>query len=594
MLLAHPTGGGRVRGRPRARARRRSRIARRCRRSGAPAPGRHRRGRWPPGSARSRNAHPRKSRVALGSGRAGTADRAALLPGLFRGYAGGAEQPQPVCEDRFLRGNSPRLTRAPSPRRPGLPRAGSPPPPPLSASPADSCRGRLPAGCGERTDALVLMLSELATNAVQHAATEFEVAVRVSSDCRHVRVEVSDSAPGYPTLQEAATDAPHGRGLSIVRSLAEAWGVEMRRDRPGKTVWFSLPLGSHAASDMTPGTYADEHVVAAPAPDATVGGAPVPVPGSAAAGAEPGWPVPGVRAVLDGLRDAVVATDQGGEIRYVNTAAEQLLGWPRGSLVGRPVVDLVPESLTALVGDDFDAFVRSQAEELVGRRLSAVIKRADGSDVDTELVISIFDHPLAGRVVVGIFRPRDESKLQRWSELTSELLEIFGRRADRRASGRAAPLDTGAPSRLGRDDALGPLGESGAGVPACVDARAEYCAGLRAGEGGRPDEWERRPPPLGHGARRAPVGVRSHDGPALHDGCAGQGRAAERLRVPGPPPRGVRRAREDAEPTPARARPFGRGADGCRRRPPGRAAPRVVASGRTRAAGRGAARGPSP
>ena len=129
--------------------------------------------------------------------------------------------------------------------------------------------------------------------------------------------------------------------------------------------------------------------------------------------------------MLDGLRDAVVATDQGGEIRYVNAAAEQLLGWPRGTLVGRPVVDLVPESLTALVGDDFDAFVRSQAEELVGRRLPVVIKRADGSDVDTELVISIFDHPLAGRVVVGIFRPRDESKLQRWSELTSELLEIL-------------------------------------------------------------------------------------------------------------------------------------------------------------------------
>lgn len=285
--------------------------------------------------------------------------------------------------------------------------------------------GRLPAGCGERSDVLVLMLSELATNAVQHAATEFEVSVRMSSDRGRVRVDVSDSAPGYPMPQEAAMDAPHGRGLSIVGSLAEAWGVEMRHDRPGKTVWFSLPLSSPAARDGAPLTWADEHLAAAPAPDANLAGAPVPVSGSPTTGTEPGWPVPGVRAVLDGLRDAVVATDQGGEIRYVNKAAEQLLGWPRGSLVGRPVVDLVPESLTTLVGDDFDAFVRSQAEELVGRRMPVLIKRADGSDVDTELVISIFDHPLAGRVVVGIFRPRDESKLQRWSELTSELLEIL-------------------------------------------------------------------------------------------------------------------------------------------------------------------------
>ena len=85
----------------------------------------------------------------------------------------------------------------------------------------------------------------------------------------------------------------------------------------------------------------------------------------------------------------------------------------------------MPDSLTAAVGDDYGAFVRSQASNLVGRPLDVDIKRADGTDVRTELVISIFDHPLAGPVVVGIIRPRDEKKLQRWSELTSELLEIL-------------------------------------------------------------------------------------------------------------------------------------------------------------------------
>ena len=91
------------------------------------------------------------------------------------------------------------------------------------------------------------MLSELATNAVQHAATEFEVAVRVAPDGRRVRVEVTDAAAGFPTPQEPVADAPHGRGLHIVRTLADAWGIEMRRDRPGKTVWFSLPLAAAAA-----------------------------------------------------------------------------------------------------------------------------------------------------------------------------------------------------------------------------------------------------------------------------------------------------------------------------------------------------------
>ena len=150
------------------------------------------------------------------------------------------------------------------------------------------------------------------------------------------------------------------------------------------------------------------------------------------------WPIQGVRVVLDGLRDAVVATDDEGQIRYVNAAAEDLLGWPRGTLVGRPVFDLVPDSLTATVGDDYGAFVHSQASNLVGRPLDVDVKRADGTDVRTELVISIFDHPLAGPVVVGILRPRDEKKLQRWSELTSELLEILADAPDRRASGGAA------------------------------------------------------------------------------------------------------------------------------------------------------------
>ena len=129
--------------------------------------------------------------------------------------------------------------------------------------------------------------------------------------------------------------------------------------------------------------------------------------------------------VLDGLRDAVVVTDEQGVIRYVNAAAEDLLGWPKGSLIGRSVYELVPESLSAAMGQDYGAFIRSQAHDLIGRRLDAVIRRADGTDVDTELVISIVDHPLAGQVVVGILRRRDERKLQRWSELTSELLEIL-------------------------------------------------------------------------------------------------------------------------------------------------------------------------
>ena len=202
------------------------------------------------------------------------------------------------------------------------------------------------------------MLSELATNAVQHAATEFEVSVHVAPDCGRVRVEVSDGAPGYPTPQDPVPDAPDGRGLHIVRALADAWGIEMRRDRPGKTVWFSVAL----AAPECPCRRSDRAVAAGSGAGRAGAAAPRALRRRRVGSlkeVEPAWPVPGVRAVLDGLRDAVVATDERGQIRYVNTAAEDLLGWPRGSLVGRPVFDLVPESLTATLGVDFGEFVRS-------------------------------------------------------------------------------------------------------------------------------------------------------------------------------------------------------------------------------------------
>ncbi len=271
-------------------------------------------------------------------------------------------------------------------------------------------------GCSEGADLLVLMLSELATNAVQHADTEFEVTITVTEagDGRRVRVSVRDEAPGFPVPQEPPPDAPHGRGLRIVESLADAWGIEVRHGHPGKTVWCAARLGPAAAPAAGPASEmgrADgrSDAEAADTADAVV--------------ATGSWPVPGVRTVLDGLHDAVVATDERGVIHYANLAAEELTGWPHGSLRGRSALDLVPDSLVGPLRDGFEGFMRSQAEDLAGRRLPAMLKRADGGEVHTELVLSMFEHPLAGRVVVGIFRRRDERRMQRWSELTSELLE---------------------------------------------------------------------------------------------------------------------------------------------------------------------------
>ena len=126
--------------------------------------------------------------------------------------------------------------------------------PAVAPSVADARRfllSLLPDGGGESADAVALMLSELATNSVQHAATEFEVAVDIAPEGRHVRVAVSDADETFPVPRDTDTEAGDGRGLQIVRELADAWGIDVRRGRPGKTVWFWLLLPQRIGGPTT-------------------------------------------------------------------------------------------------------------------------------------------------------------------------------------------------------------------------------------------------------------------------------------------------------------------------------------------------------
>ena len=73
-------------------------------------------------------------------------------------------------------------------------------------------------------DAISVMVSELAMNAVQYARTEFQVRIQVARGT--LRVEVADSGAGHPAPWQAPPpSSPHGRGLLIVRRLADDWGI---------------------------------------------------------------------------------------------------------------------------------------------------------------------------------------------------------------------------------------------------------------------------------------------------------------------------------------------------------------------------------
>ena len=88
--------------------------------------------------------------------------------------------------------------------------------------------------------AVELLISELVTNALFHAAGPITVTLRV--DDTRVRGEVLDRSPEVPVRREREELTTRGRGLTVVDAYADAWGVVPAEDGDGKSVWFELEL----------------------------------------------------------------------------------------------------------------------------------------------------------------------------------------------------------------------------------------------------------------------------------------------------------------------------------------------------------------
>jgi anti-sigma regulatory factor (Ser/Thr protein kinase) len=90
---------------------------------------------------------------------------------------------------------------------------------------------------------LRLLVSELVTNSVTHAALspEQNVDLKVVTRPGRVRVEVADPGSHFNPEGRRPTPGSESRwGLFLLNEMADRWGID-RRD-PGKTVWFEVDL----------------------------------------------------------------------------------------------------------------------------------------------------------------------------------------------------------------------------------------------------------------------------------------------------------------------------------------------------------------
>jgi PAS domain S-box-containing protein len=124
------------------------------------------------------------------------------------------------------------------------------------------------------------------------------------------------------------------------------------------------------------------------------------------------------RAFIDSASDAIVVVDAGGQVLYINRAAQEITGYARDGLVGRSLKQIVPDSYRPLLEE---AIARAAASEPI-------------DNFDLELVTTSGDHIVVSVASIGIlseheaaiFAFRDVSlarKLESELRRTTEFLE---------------------------------------------------------------------------------------------------------------------------------------------------------------------------
>ena len=92
---------------------------------------------------------------------------------------------------------------------------------------------------GLSPDDVVLVVSELASNAIRHAESPFELGIERRDGA--MLIEVSDNSSAPAEVRTPQVGVAGGRGLVIVDQVARQWGSRLG-PHGGKTVWAEVGL----------------------------------------------------------------------------------------------------------------------------------------------------------------------------------------------------------------------------------------------------------------------------------------------------------------------------------------------------------------
>ena len=154
--------------------------------------------------------------------------------------------------------------------------------------------------------------------------------------------------------------------------------------------------------------------------------------------------------IVEGAPDAIVMADHGGIITLVNARAEQMFGYARSELIGRPIELLVPQHFRAEHRGQVARFLAKPVTRPMGAGRELYGVRKDGVEVPIEIGLKPLESPQGLFTLASIIdiseRRRAEEALQQMAALVASADDaIIGKTLD----GVVTSWNTGAERLLG-------------------------------------------------------------------------------------------------------------------------------------------------
>jgi PAS domain S-box-containing protein len=139
-----------------------------------------------------------------------------------------------------------------------------------------------------------------------------------------------------------------------------------------------------------------------------------------------------MRAIIETSRDAIVAADQEGRVRYWNPAAQVMFGYTAEEMSGQPLTRIMPERFRDAHTAGMSRFISTGQSRVIGQTVELAGLRKDGTEFSLELSLASWTRDgeaMFAAIIRDVTeRKKQEQLIRKQAEEARKQLEImFGR-----------------------------------------------------------------------------------------------------------------------------------------------------------------------